>query len=159
MIGPYRRPAGPLFPALRRCLVSVTDLSPVEAEAKLWFDRYTATFVGLALSAEADPAPLLDYFAVPLTLTTAAAHTVIGTTEALLAGLGQELRAFREADYGGSTAHDPVVRALNERSVLIEVVWSRHDRAGAEFQRSRMLYLVARTPAGWRGTAVVVLSD
>ncbi|WP_326593304.1 DUF6841 family protein [Streptomyces sp. NBC_01294] len=50
------------------------------------------------------------------------------------------------------------MRALNERSALIEVTWARHDSGGSEFQRVRVLYLAARTVAGWRTTASAILS-
>ncbi|WP_412075211.1 hypothetical protein ACLF6K_04240 [Streptomyces xanthophaeus] len=135
-----------------------TGLSAVEAEARAWFDQYVSTFVGLAAAGESDPAPLLDYFAVPISMTTDAAHVVLTSADALVSGLSQELRTLRDAGYGGSTALDPEVRALNERCVLIEVTWARNDTGGREFQRVRVLYLVARTDAGWRTTASAVLS-
>ncbi|MFD9355115.1 hypothetical protein [Streptomyces sp. NPDC060031] len=136
-----------------------TDLSAVADDARAWFDQYVSTFIGLASAGRTDPAPLLAYFAVPITITTGAAHTVLGSGEALTAGLAHELRTLRDADYGGSTAVDPEVRALNERSALIEVTWVRNDTAGREFQRVRVLYLAARTDAGWRTTASVILAS
>ncbi|WP_404962106.1 hypothetical protein [Streptomyces sp. 147326] len=135
-----------------------TDLSAVEADVRTWFDQYVSTFIGLAATGRTDPAPLLDYFAVPITMTTDAAHMVLTSTEALTAGLANELQTLRDADYGGSTALDPQVRALNERSALVEVTWARNDSGGHEFQRVRVLYLAARTVAGWRTTASAILS-
>lgn len=135
-----------------------TDLSAVAADAGAWFDRYVTTFIGLAADGRTDPAPLLEFFAVPITMTTDAVHLVLSTEEALTAGLTSELQSLRDADYGGSTALDLEVRALNERSVLIEVTWARNDSTGAEFQRVRVLYLAARTVAGWQTTASAILS-
>lgn len=134
--------------------MSSTDLFSVEENAKQWFAQYATAFIELASSGETVPTPLLAYFAVPLTMTTSTAHLTISTTEQLAAALGQELLALTEADYGGSQALDQVVRVLNERSVLIEATWARYNRAGGEFQRVRLLYLVARTAEGWRTTAV-----
>ncbi|WP_326586140.1 DUF6841 family protein [Streptomyces sp. NBC_01294] len=51
-----------------------TDLSAVEADVRTWFDQYVATFIGLAAAGRTDPAPLLDYFDAPITMTTDAAH-------------------------------------------------------------------------------------
>jgi hypothetical protein len=51
-----------------------------------------------------------------------------------------------------------VVRGLNERAAEIEVTWVRQDRQGREFQRVRVLYMVARTDAGWRTVASVILA-
>lgn len=133
-------------------------LSAVEAEVRAWFDRYVSTFIGLAAAGETDPTPLLDYFAVPISMTTDAAHVVLTSSDALAAGLAQELRTLRDAGYGGSTALDHEIRALNERAVLVAVTWVRHDSGGREFQRVRVMYLVAQTDAGWRTTASVVLS-
>ncbi|MFB7180009.1 hypothetical protein ACFCYI_20225 [Streptomyces sp. NPDC056257] len=135
-----------------------TDLSAVEADARAWFDQYVSTFIGLAAAGRTDPAPLLDYFSVPITMTTDAVHVVLASDETLAAALTNELQMLRDADYGGSTALDPQVRPLNERSALIEVTWARNDRAGREFQRVRVLYLAARTVAGWRTTASAILS-
>ncbi|MDX3537629.1 hypothetical protein PV721_25315 [Streptomyces sp. MB09-01] len=134
------------------------DLSAVEADVRTWFDQYVSTFIGLAAAGRTDPAPLLDYFSVPITMTTDAAHMVLATTDALAAGLANELQTLRDADYGGSTALDLQVRALNERSAVVEVTWSRNDSGGREFQRVRVLYLAARTVAGWRTTASAILS-
>ncbi|GGT13505.1 DUF6841 family protein [Streptomyces purpureus] len=36
--------------------------------------------------------------------------------------------------------------------------WARQDRQGREFQRVRVLYLVARTDAGWRTVASMILA-
>nr|MDT0516155.1 hypothetical protein [Streptomyces sp. DSM 41633] len=135
-----------------------TDLSAVEADVRTWFDQYVSTFIGLAAAGRTDPAPLLDYFDVPITMTTDAAHMVLASTDALTAGLTNELQTLRDADYGGSAALDLQVRALNGRSVLVEVTWVRNDSGGREFQRLRVLYLVARTVAGWRTTASAILS-
>ncbi|MEK2475796.1 hypothetical protein [Streptomyces noursei] len=138
--------------------MSRTDRSPVEESAKQWFERYATTFIELAGSGATQAASLLGYFAVPLTMTTSAAHLTLTTTGQLTAALGQELIALREADYGSSQALDQVVRGLNDRSVLIEVTWARYNRSGSEFQRTRVLYLVARTADGWRITAASVLA-
>ncbi|MGW7437876.1 DUF6841 family protein [Streptomyces sp. NPDC054849] len=135
-----------------------TDLSTVETDVRAWFDQYVSTFIGLAAGGRTDPAPLLDYFSVPITMTTDAAHVVLASEAALAAGLAHELQTLRDAGYGGSTALDPEVRALNERSALIEVTWARNDSSGREFQRVRVLYLAARTVAGWRTTASAILS-
>ncbi|MEU9163526.1 hypothetical protein AB0D29_25080 [Streptomyces sp. NPDC048424] len=135
-----------------------TDLSAVEADVRAWFDQYVSTFIGLASAGRTDPAPLLDYFSVPITMTTDAVHVVLASDGALAAALANELQTLRDADYGGSTALDPQVRALNERSALIEVTWARNDSGGREFQRVRVLYLVARTVAGWRTTASAILA-
>lgn len=136
-----------------------TDLSAVEADARAWFDQYVTTFIGLAAAGRTDPAPLLDYFAVPLTMTTDTAHSVVTSTAELVGGLTHELQTLRDADYGGSKALDLDVRALNERSTLIEVTWVRNDSSGREFQRVRVLYLAAGTDAGWRTTASAILSS
>ncbi|MEU9083469.1 hypothetical protein [Streptomyces sp. NPDC048357] len=135
-----------------------TDLSAVEADVRTWFDQYVSTFIGLAAAGRTDPAPLLDYFAVPITMTTDAVHVVLASGDTLAAALTNELQTLRDADYGGSTALDPHVRALNQRSALIEVTWARNDSGGREFQRVRVLYLAARTVAGWRTTASAILS-
>ncbi|MER6197386.1 hypothetical protein ABT234_08400 [Streptomyces sp. NPDC001586] len=135
-----------------------TDLSAVEADVRTWFDQYVSTFIGLAAAGRTDPAPLLDYFSVPITMTTDAVHVVLASVDTLAAALTNELQMLRDADYGGSTALDPQVRALNERSALIEVTWARNDSGGREFQRVRVLYLAARTVAGWQTTASAILS-
>ncbi|MFF2146809.1 hypothetical protein [Kitasatospora sp. NPDC058190] len=138
--------------------MSTADLSRAETDAKQLFDRYAATFIELAAAGGSDPAPLLEYFAVPLTVTTGSAHTVLTSAEQLTAGLAHELAALRDLDYGGSQALDPAVRELNERAVTIEVSWARYDRSGAEFQRPRVFYFLARTPDGWRITTSAVLA-
>ncbi|SOE06472.1 hypothetical protein SAMN06272765_7286 [Streptomyces sp. Ag109_G2-15] len=48
---------------------------------------------------------------------------------------------------------------LNERAAQIEVTWARQDSQGREFQRVRVLYLAARTDAGWRTVASVILAS
>ncbi|MFF4429631.1 hypothetical protein ACFYZ4_10730 [Streptomyces sp. NPDC001513] len=135
-----------------------TDLSAVEADVRTWFDQYVSTFIGLAAAGRTDPAPLLDYFSVPITMTTDAVHVVLASVDTLAAALTNELQMLRDADYGGSAALDPQVRVLNERSALIEVTWARNDSGGREFQRVRVLYLAARTVAGWQTTASAILS-
>ncbi|MFJ9777739.1 hypothetical protein ACIRVF_41945 [Kitasatospora sp. NPDC101157] len=99
------------------------DLTTVANEARTWFEGYVETFTGPAAERSTDPAPLLDYFSVPTSTTTGTAHTVLTSTEALSRALRhrQELSALRDADNGGSTALDTVVRGLNERAVETEV--------------------------------------
>ncbi|MGC0334925.1 hypothetical protein RKD23_008002 [Streptomyces sp. SAI-170] len=135
-----------------------TALAAVANEAQAWFDSYVETFIALAAKGSTDPAPLLDYFSVPISMTTGTAHTVLTSADALSQGLAHELGALRDADYGGSKALDPVVRVLNERAAQIEVTWARQDSQGREFQRVRVLYLAARTDAGWRTVASVILA-
>ncbi|SOE06473.1 hypothetical protein [Streptomyces sp. Ag109_G2-15] len=60
-----------------------TDLAAVANEAQAWFDSYVETFIGLAAKGSTDPAPLLDYFSVPISMTTGTAHTALTSAEAL----------------------------------------------------------------------------
>jgi hypothetical protein len=130
--------------------MTTNDISAVEKAVRTWFDEYVDTFIDLATASSVDPIPLLKYFATPISMTTSASHFAVTDSAILIVGLRQELESLQAANYGGSTAVDPMVRVLNDRAALVEVTWVRHDRGGKEFQRMRMLYLVAATDVGWR---------
>lgn len=128
-------------------------MATTQDDVEQWFDRYVETFMQVVQADHTDPEPLLEFFSVPMTLTTATGHQPITDRKAMAAALSQELQTLKAADFAGSSGQDRHCRILHDRAALIEVIWSRHDHKAREFQRIHALYLCALTDNGWRTCA------
>jgi hypothetical protein len=130
----------------------------IAADVRAWYDRYVATFTGLAAGERTDLDALLDYFGVPLVIITEDRYLTLPTQDAVLSSARALIDPLRQANYGGSTVHHLDIRPLNARAALIAGEFSRHDRTGAELERVGAAYLAAKTDDGWRFTTLIATS-
>ena len=132
------------------------DPDTVPAEVRAWYEDYFATFAGLARGESSDLEPLVDYFAIPLTVIMDSRYLAIADRSAARGLLGDQVEQLRRARYARTAIHRLEVRALNDRAALIEGSFSRHDDQGDEFARLGAAYLAAKTDGGWRFAALIL---
>ena len=133
----------------------MSTLTAIAADVRAWYADYLDTFTRLASGERSDLEAILAFFGVPLVIVTDGGYVALPADEAVLSTVETLIDQLRRAGYASSTVHRLDVRALNARAALVDGVFSRHDRAGNELERFGTAYLVARTDAGWRFTAIV----
>lgn len=130
-----------------------------KAAIRDFFTRYHAAFHAVIQEGSDDLEPLLEFFAVPLTVTTRETHVVLSSAEEILAAFkGNVARQRRQASMR-SVPERQDLRVLNDKAFLAEVDWVRKGKLGQEVSTLRMLYLGSETEAGLRITALVILGE
>jgi hypothetical protein len=139
--------------------VTAPSQSKIVAEIHALFEHYGPTFVDLANGKRSDLKALLDFYGAPLRFIGSNFHMAMKDDDAITGegGIGGEIRRLRLAHFAGSTLDKCDIKVLNAQAALVDAVWLRLDSAGA-VARFSVMYLVARTPEGWRITSAVDLS-
>jgi hypothetical protein len=130
-----------------------------KAAARDFFARYHEAFHAIIVGGSDDLQPLLEFFTVPLTITTRETHLLLTTGDAILAAFRDNAVRQREQHYERSVPERMEFRILNERAFLAEAHWVRTGKLGQEQSTLRMLYLGAITDEGMRIVNLVVLGD
>jgi hypothetical protein len=134
-------------------------VSARKASVRDFFARYYWAYHDLTRHPEADRTALLEFFAVPLTVTTPETHLALTSPEAVVRSIGRQMDRLRQQPYERSIPVRSDFRILNRRSALAEVDWARTSRLGQEVSRLHLLYLVTETEVGTRITSMVVLGQ
>jgi hypothetical protein len=130
-----------------------------KAAIREFFTRYHAAFHAIIQEGSDDLDPLLEFFSVPLTITTRETHLTLQSGDAILAAFRDNVARQRQGNYERSVPERMEFRILNDRSFLAEVDWVRTGKMGQEFSILRMLYLGAETDQGLRITSLVILGE
>lgn len=112
-----------------------------------WFDRYLDTFAACARG-DRDITALLDYYAVPLIITTDAGVVAITTHEQAAAVLQGLVGGLQGAAYHHSEVLAAEASVLNTTSGLYRATLSRRDRHGREIDCVTVSYVVTDGPHG-----------
>jgi hypothetical protein len=134
----------------------MTDPGAVVAEVRAWYDGYFRAFARQARGESTDLEALADVYATPTSFVTDDRCLTVADRAGLRRVLGDQVDQLRRAGHARTDTHRLEVRALNARAALIEGTFSRHDGRGREYARLGIAYLVLRTDAGWRFTALLV---
>src|SRR5687768_17384364 len=130
-----------------------------ESELRPWFDRYMAVFAAHGRGEAEDLRELLDYFAVPLLVTTDEAVHVLPTDEQVLGFAGQMVEGMRATGYDHTDTLASAVTELNATSALYRTELARRRADGSDLGVLVVLvvtYLVVRGAAGSRIAAMAV---
>jgi hypothetical protein len=112
--------------------------------------------------AEASPTTvsvLLQYYGVPLLLSTDQAVLALTTSDEVLRAARQQIEGMRAADYERSDTLESDVVVLNATSSLHTAAFSRRRKDGSEIGRLRATYLITDGASGRRISALVVHTD
>lgn len=123
-----------------------------------WFEGYLHAFAACGRGDSDDLASLLDYYAVPLVLTSDAAAAALTTEDEVLGFLRGQVQAMRAEGYDRSEMLESVVVALNRTCALHTAAFSRRRRDGEEISRFRATYLVTVGDRGPRLSALALHS-
>jgi hypothetical protein len=130
-----------------------------KAAVREFFTRYHEAFHTIIQGGSDDLQPLLDFFTVPLTITTRETHLTLQSGDAILAAFRDNIGRQRQQKYERSVPERMDFRILNDRAFLGEVEWVRKGRLGQEYSILRMLYLGIETDEGLRITNLVILGE
>ena len=122
-----------------------------------WFGEYLDAFAACGRG-EKDTAVLLDYYGVPLLLTTDSGFLVLTSDDQVVAAVQQQVDGMRAADYNRSEILGSEVTVLNSASALYRGTFSRHRSDGSEIGRLTATYLVTDGEVGGRISVLAVHS-
>jgi hypothetical protein len=130
--------------------------SPGLAELRAWFDDYLRAFATCCRGDSGDVRPLLEYYGVPLLLTTDASAVALASGDEVVAAVGQQIERLRVAGYDRTETLDSETTRLNATTALhrAHLSWLRAD--GSEIARMRLAYVVTHGIDGHRISALVV---
>jgi hypothetical protein len=132
------------------------DVGALKGEIRGFFVEYCAANADAIQGDDGALAKLESLFAVPSTLVTGEAYLALSTPEALHLMLKTYIDRLRAMDFDRDVPEQSDLRILNDKAGIIEVLWVRRDRAGAEISTNRILYVIADTGSGWRVVTVTL---
>jgi hypothetical protein len=136
---------------------SRSSVWPVEVvDVRAWFDEYLRTFAACGRGESDDLRMLLQYYGVPLLLTTDEAALALTTEDEVLNAARQQIEGMRAANYDRSETLNSEIVALNATSATHTADFSRQRADGSEIGRLRATYLITDGPTGRRISAVAV---
>lgn len=120
-----------------------------------WFGEYLVAYAACGRG-ERDTGSLLDYYGVPLLITTDGGFYALGDAEQVVAGVQPQIVALRDAGYDRTEVLGVEVTVLNRTSALVRgnFSWQRAD--GSEFHRLTASYLVTDAAVGRRISVLAV---
>jgi hypothetical protein len=121
-----------------------------------WFERYLRAFAACCRGDSDDVRSLLEYYGVPLLLTTDDTAVSLTAEDAVVESVGQQVGRLRGADYDRTETIDSETTVLNATTALhrAHFSWLRAD--GSEIARMRLAYVITHGVGGRRISALVV---
>jgi hypothetical protein len=130
---------------------------PVDvADIRAWFDEYLRTFATCGRGESQDLRTLMQYYGVPLLLSSDEAAVALTTEDEVLNAVRRQIEGMRAAAYDRSETLRSEMVALNATSALHTAEFSRQRTDGSEIGRLRATYLITVGPHGRRISALVV---
>ncbi len=125
------------------------------ADFRAWFENYLRVFAACARG-EADTRKLLEYYGVPLLLTTDATAIALTGEDQVVDAVRPQIERLRAANYDRTEALDSETIVLNATTTLhrADLSWLRAD--GSEIARARLTYVITDGGSGPRLSALVV---
>jgi hypothetical protein len=130
---------------------------PVDvAEIRSWFGDYLGAFAACGRGECDDLRTLLQYYGVPLVLTSDEAAVALTTEEEVLNAVRRHVEGMREVGYDRSETLSSEVGGINATSALHTAEFSRRRADGSEIGRLRVTYLITVGANGRRISALAV---
>ena len=126
------------------------------ADFGAWFEEYLGAFAACGRGESEDLRILLQYYGVPLLLTTDDAAVALTTEDEVLDAVRGQIQGMRAAGYNGSKTLSSEVVPINATSTLYTAEFSRQRPDGSEIGRLRATYLITVGPNGRRISALAV---
>ena len=126
------------------------------ADIRAWFDEYLAAFAVCGRGESDDLGLLLQYYGVPLLLTTDEAAIALGTEDDVLNAVGRQVEGMRAAGYHRSEMISSEIVAINATTALQTTEFVRRRADGSEIGRLRATYLITAGPDGRRISTLAV---
>jgi hypothetical protein len=126
-----------------------------DKEVERWFVEYLAAYAACGRG-ERETDSLLEYYGVPLLITTDGGFSPLTSGEQVVAGVRPQIAAMRAASYDHTDVLDSVVTVLNATSALCRGTFSWRRSDGDEFNRLTASYLVTDGAEGRRISVLAV---
>ena len=130
---------------------------PVDvADIRAWFEEYLGAFAACGRGQSDDLRTLLQYYGVPLLLTSDEAAVTLTSEEEVLNAVRRQVEGMRAAGYDRSETLSSEVFAINATTALHTAEFSRRRADGSEIGRLRVTYLITVRANGRRISALAV---
>ncbi len=123
---------------------------------RAWFDAYLEVFAACGREGGDDVARLLDFYDVPLVLTSDAGVSRLATEVAVRVAAQQQADALRSSGYDHSHVVDSRLDVLNGVTAIYRCRLSRRRRDASEIGQLGVTYLITDGAAGRRICALVL---
>ena len=133
-------------------------MSVGSSDVSRWFGEYLDAFAACGRG-ERDTGSLLEYYGVPLLLTTDDGFFALISDDQVVAAVQQQVDGMRAAAYSRSEILGFEVTVLNAASALYRGTVSRQRSDGSEISRLTATYLVTDRAAGRRISVLAVHSQ
>ena len=128
----------------------------MEARVRSWFEGYLGAIAALGRGESHDLAGLMEYYGVPLLVTTDDAARLLTSADEVMGFAGQQVQGMRASGYDRTEASDAEFLPLNATSGLYRVELERQRADGSEIGRLGVTYLITDGPAGLRASALAI---
>ena len=142
------------------CVSTCTGVGSVavdSSDVSRWFGEYLDAFAACGRG-ETETGALLEYYGVPLLLTTDGGSAALTSDEQVVAALQQQVEGMRAAGYARTEILGSEVAVVNSASALYRGTFSRQRGDGDEIGRLTATYLVTDGAAGRRISVLAVHS-
>lgn len=130
-----------------------------EFEVSRWYDNYLAEFSALGRAEVDDVRRILEYYGVPMLLSTDAGSVMLADEAQVLAAAQQQFDGMRAAGYDRSEPLDAAATTVLNRSCAIHrASFARLTAEGTEISRLEATYLITDTTVGRRISGLVIHS-
>lgn len=125
-------------------------------EVRAWFENYLRVYAACCRGDSDDTRQLLEYFGVPLLLTTNETAVAITSEDEVVGAVGQQIDRLRAAGYARTETLDSETTMLNASTALhrAHFAWLRAD--DSEIAQMGLAYLITHGVSGHRISALVV---
>ena len=123
---------------------------------RAWFESYLRAYAACCRGDSEDAWQLLEYFGVPLLLTTDATAVALTSDDDVVGAVGQQIERLRAADYDRTETLDSETTMLNATTALHRAYFSWLRADGSEIARLRLAYVITHGVSGRRISALVV---
>jgi hypothetical protein len=129
-----------------------------EHDVTEWFAEYLDAFAACSRG-ERDTSTLLDYYGVPLLVTTDGGCFALTADDQVVGTLQLQVDAMHSEGFAASEVLDAEVELLNARSSLFRTTISRRRSDGSEISLLTAVYLITDGPDGRRFSVLAVRSS
>jgi len=127
------------------------------SDVSRWFGAYLDAFAACGRG-ETETGALLEYYGVPLLLTTDGGFAALTSGDQVVAALLQQVEGMRAAGYARTEILGSEVTVVNSASALYRGTFSRQRSDGGEIGRLTATYLVTDGAVGRRISVLAVHS-
>jgi hypothetical protein len=127
------------------------------SDVSRWFGEYLDAFAACGRG-ESEAGSLLEYYGVPLLLTTDGGFAALTGDDQVVAALQQQIDGMRAAGYARTEILGSEVTVVNSASALYRGTFSRQRSDRGEIGRLTATYLVTDGPVGRRISVLAVHS-